>query len=57
MAEHDQQSIRNMEAAISGLPEERKQFFIGYAEGVADGVAAMADQVKTKSDDSDECAN
>lgn len=44
MAENEKQSIRNMEAAISGLPEDKKQFFLGYAEGVA----AMADQVKAK---------
>ena len=33
-----------MEAAIAALPEEKKQFFLGYAEGVA----AMADQIKDK---------
>ena len=45
MQEHEQQSIRNMEEAISQLPEEKKQFFLGYAEGVA----AMADHQKTAS--------
>lgn len=44
MAENEKQSIRNMEEAISILPEDKKQFFLGYAEGVA----AMADQVKEK---------
>lgn len=42
MAETEKQSIQNMSAAIATLPEEKKQFFIGFAEGVA----AMADQVK-----------
>lgn len=40
MAENEKQIIRNMEAAISSLPEEKKQFFRGFAEGVA----AMAGQ-------------
>lgn len=44
MAENEKQSIRNMEAAIAALPEEKKQYFIGYAEGVA----AMAEQTKEK---------
>ena len=42
VAETEKQSIQNMSAAIATLPEEKKQFFIGFAEGVA----AMADQVK-----------
>jgi hypothetical protein len=45
MKEHEQQIIRNMEATISQLPEEKKQFFLGYAEGVA----AMAEYQKTAS--------
>lgn len=45
MAEHEQQSILRMGEAISQLPEEKKQFFLGYAEGVA----AMADHQKTAS--------
>ena len=44
MAETEMLSIQNMGAAIASLPEEKKQFFIGFAEGVA----AMADQVKAK---------
>lgn len=44
MADNEKQILRNMEAAIAGLPEEKKQFFLGYAEGVA----AMADQIKDK---------
>ena len=31
--------------ALSGLPEEKKQYFLGYAEGLA----AMAAQIKAKS--------
>lgn len=42
MAENEQQSIRKMGEAVSQLPEEKKQFFLGFAEGVA----AMADQGK-----------
>ena len=42
MAETEKQSIQNMSAAIATLPEEKKQFFIGFAEGVA----ARAEQVK-----------
>lgn len=44
MAETEQQAIRAMADAITALPEEKKQYFLGYAEGVA----AMADQVKEK---------
>ena len=42
MAENEQQSILKMGEAVSQLPEEKKQFFLGYAEGVA----AMADHIK-----------
>lgn len=41
MAENEQQSILKMGEAVSQLPEEKKQFFLGYAEGVA----AMADRI------------
>lgn len=44
MTERENQIIRNMEAAIAALPEEKKQFFIGFAEGVA----AMAEQFRSK---------
>jgi len=44
MAEHEKQSIQAMADAIAYLPEEKKQYFIGYAEGVA----AMAEQVRDK---------
>lgn len=44
MAEEEKQIIQNMAAAIAGLPEEKKQYFVGFAEGVA----AMAGQVKEK---------
>lgn len=43
MAEHEKQIIKNMGAAISGLSEEKKQYLLGFAEGVA----AMADQPKS----------
>lgn len=43
MAENEKQIIRSMEAAIATLPEEKKQFFLGFAEGVV----AMADQLRT----------
>lgn len=43
MAEHEQQIIIKMGEAVSQLPDEKKQFFLGFAEGVA----AMAAQVKT----------
>ncbi|MGM9669742.1 MAG: hypothetical protein ACI3VZ_08330 [Faecousia sp.] len=46
MAENERQSIRNMEAAIAALPEEKKQYFIGFAEGVA----AMAEQIRDRQD-------
>ena len=44
MAESEKQIVQAMADAISDLPEEKKQYFVGFAEGVA----AMADQVKTK---------
>ena len=44
MAEHEQQSILKMGEAVSLLPEDKKQFFLGYAEGVA----AMAEQLKSE---------
>ena len=51
MAEHEKQIIQNMAEAIAGLPEEKKQYFVGFAEGVA----AMAGQVKgTLNEGSDE---
>ena len=42
MAENEQQSILKMGEAVSQLPEEKKQFFLGFAEGVA----TMADFIK-----------
>ena len=44
MAEHEKQSIQAMADAIAELPEEKKQFFLGFAEGAA----AMAEQVRDK---------
>lgn len=42
MAECEKEIIRSMEAAIAELPEEKKQYFLGFAEGVV----AMADQMR-----------
>lgn len=42
MAEKEKQIARTIEAALAVLSEEKKQYFIGFAEGVA----AMAAQVK-----------
>lgn len=42
MAEQEMQIIKNMAEAIAELPAEKKQYFMGFA----DGVAAMANQVK-----------
>lgn len=44
MVEKEKQIARNIEAALAELPEEKKQYFIGYAEGLA----AMAAQVKAQ---------
>ncbi len=44
MAEKEKQIAQTMANAIADLPEEKKQYFVGFAEGVA----AMADQVKQK---------
>lgn len=44
MAEQEKQSIQAMADAIAELPEEKKQFFLGFAEGAA----AMAEQTRTK---------
>jgi hypothetical protein len=51
LAEHEQQSILKMGEAVSQLPEDKKQFFLGYAEGVA----AMAEQLKPEP--APECAS
>lgn len=44
MAENEKHSIQAMGDAIADLPEEKKQFFLGFAEGVA----AMAEQTRTR---------
>lgn len=44
MAEHEKQAIKNMAEAIATLSDEKKQYFIGFAEGVA----AMAEPHKDK---------
>lgn len=45
MAETEKQIVQAMADAISDLPEEKKQYFVGFAEGVA----AMADRIKSSS--------
>lgn len=44
MSEQEQKIGQTLADAVADLPEEKKQYFVGFAEGVA----AMADQVKTK---------
>lgn len=45
MAEKEKQIAQTIENALAELPEEKKQYFMGFAEGVA----AMAEQTKEKS--------
>lgn len=45
MAEKEKQIAKTIEGALADLPEEKKQYFMGFAEGVA----AMAEQTKGKS--------
>ena len=52
MAETEKQIVKNMADAIDALPDDKKQYFIGFAEGVA----AMATQVKAKADPADSAA-
>ena len=42
MTEQERQIAQTLADAVAKLPEEKKQYFIGYAEGVA----AMANQIK-----------
>lgn len=35
MAEKEKQMIRNMAAALAVLPDDRKEYFLGFAEGAA----------------------
>lgn len=44
MAEKEKEIARTIESALADLPEEKKQYFIGFAEGVA----AMAEQTREK---------
>lgn len=43
MSEKEKQIAKTIESALSILPDERKEYFLGFA----DGVAAMAEQVKS----------
>ena len=44
MQEKEQHIGQTLAKAVADLPEEKKQYFVGYAEGVA----AMANQIKQK---------
>lgn len=44
MSEKESKIAQTMADALAVLPEEKKEYFLGFAEGVA----AMADQVKAK---------
>lgn len=44
MAEKEKQIAQTIENALADLPEEKKQYFMGFAEGVA----AMAEQAREK---------
>ena len=46
MKEKEKQLAQLLVEAIATLPEEKKQYFIGFAEGVA----AMAEQSRTSQD-------
>lgn len=43
MPDKEKDIAKTMADAIADLPEEKKQYFVGFAEGVA----AMADQIKS----------
>lgn len=47
MAEKEKQIVQAMADAIASLPDEKKEYFLGFAEGAA----AMAEQVKEKPSD------
>lgn len=42
MSEKERIIAQNIERAMSSLPEEKKQYFIGFAEGVAAMVSLKA---------------
>lgn len=44
MAENEKKIVENIAAAMQCLPEEKQQYFLGYAEGIA----AMAGLVKAQ---------
>lgn len=47
MKEKEKQLAQLLVEAIATLPEEKKQYFIGFAEGVA----AMAEQSRKRAED------
>jgi len=42
MSENENKIVQSMAEAIADLPDAKRQYFVGFAEGVA----AMAEQVK-----------
>lgn len=46
MAEKEKQIAQTIENALAELPEEKKQYFMGFAEGLA----AMADQKRDRAE-------
>ena len=44
MSERERKIAENLAEAVTKLPDGKKEFLLGYAEGVA----AMADKVKTE---------
>ena len=41
MAEKEKQILQNISAAMAVVPEEKKEFFLGFAEGAAAMAAAL----------------
>lgn len=50
MSDNEKQIGQTLTEAVADLPDEKKQYFIGFAEGVA----AMASQVKTNTGSTEE---
>lgn len=46
MAEKEKQIAQTIENALVNLPEEKKQYFMGFAEGLA----AMAEQTRERAE-------
>lgn len=50
MSEREKQIAENLADAVSRLPDSKKEFLLGYAEGVA----AMADKAKEQEREKEE---